>query len=66
MTQRDLNRAVSRATGETVTEISHRGFTRLEPLPAEPAVEDLILDWDRAQEEQNVALFRRRELSAVA
>lgn len=66
MTQRDLNRAVSRATGETVTEISNRGFSRLEPLPSEPAVEDLILDWDQAQAEQNVALFRRRDIPTVA
>lgn len=66
MTQRDLNRNVARATGETVTEVANRGFTRLEPLPAEPAVEDLILDWDRAQAEHNVALFRRRDLAAVA
>lgn len=66
MTQRDLNRNVTRDSGETVTEIANRGFTQPESLPAEPVAEDIIVDWDRAQDEHNVALFLRSELAAVA
>ena len=35
MNQRDLDRAVAKATGETVAEISHRGFLPLTPIPVE-------------------------------
>jgi len=35
MNQHDLNRAVAAATGETVSEISHRGFVPLTPTPVE-------------------------------
>jgi len=47
MTQRELNRAVARATGESVSEIEHMGFSELSSLDDmgdrdEPA----ILDWD--------------------
>ena len=59
MTQNDLNRAVARQTGETVGVISHRGFGPLSPLSPEPDAEDLILDWDRVQTAQNVALFEQ-------
>ncbi len=37
MTQNELNRAVSRATGETVAEIVHRGLQPLELEPSDPA-----------------------------
>ena len=62
MTQSDLNRAVSRVTGETIDEIARRGFGMLQPLPHEPDPEDLIVDWDRAELERNVAIFRRAHL----
>ena len=39
MTQRDLNRAVARATGETVHEINRRGFI---PLVADPAAHERL------------------------
>lgn len=35
MTQRDLNRAVARATGESVQEINRRGFGPLDSAVAE-------------------------------
>jgi hypothetical protein len=35
MTQNELNRAVACATGESVSEISSRGFSLLTPLPEE-------------------------------
>ncbi len=51
MTQRDLNRAIAKATGETVAEIEHMGFSEV-PMPddygnrSDPA----ILDWDALDE----------------
>ncbi|MEX1224766.1 MAG: hypothetical protein WEA31_09485 [Pirellulales bacterium] len=47
MTQNDLNRAVSRATGETISEINHLGFSLA--MPEEPAYDpepSPWLDWD--------------------
>lgn len=50
MTQNDLNRAVARATGETVTEIAERGFQPLTAVPYETEANDgeldQYLDWD--------------------
>ena len=69
MTQNELNRAVARATGETVAEISRRGFT----LDAPPAAitefdqDDLPrIDWDLYDLERNVALVEQRQPLAVA
>ena len=59
MTQRELNNAVSRATGETVSEIARRGFVPLTTFPYEREPEDLFLDWDSLQAEQNTALYRQ-------
>ncbi len=55
MTQNDFNRAVARATGETVSEISRRGFQPLDLEPTEP--EDVIVDWDQVELERNVSIF---------
>ena len=66
MTQSALNRAVSRATGETVDEIVRRGFGPLEPLPGEPEPEDLIVDGDRAELEHNVAIVEQKPFRAAA
>ena len=63
MTQRELNRAVARATGETVNEISHRGFIPLTTVPQERDPEDLIVDWDQIDLERNVALFEQPQLT---
>lgn len=53
MVQRDLNRAVARATGETIETVQRRGFRLWRPdRPREPEDEDLgptVLDWDRRQ-----------------
>jgi hypothetical protein len=48
MNQHDLNRAVAAATGETVSEISHRGFVPLTPTPVER--DPLVVDWDEPDE----------------
>ena len=52
MTQNELNREVARVTGETVSEISRRGFgpadlenTTFDPEPLETEIEK-YLDWD--------------------
>jgi hypothetical protein len=66
MTQCELNRSVAKATGETVSEITRRGFVPLTEVPVERDPEDLILDWDLMQLERNVALFEQRETLAVA
>ena len=44
MTQNDLNRAVARATGETVGTIAEMGFVPLTAIPIER--EPLVVDWD--------------------
>jgi hypothetical protein len=57
MNQRDLDRAVAKATGETVAEISHRGFLPLTPNPVER--EPLVVDWDQP-DERRPAVFPQR------
>lgn len=60
MTQRELNRAVARATGETVSSICSMGFSladpdevRFDPEPSEDP-EDRIVDWDAVDAERRV------------
>jgi hypothetical protein len=59
MTQNDLNRAVAKVTGETVTEISHRGFQPIQE-PVEDDSETDRVDWDRLEAQRNVPLTRRQ------
>lgn len=63
MTQRDLNRAVAHSTGETVTEISRRGFVSLDDLDrdCEPPI-----DWDELEANRNVNIFPQRKRPAIA
>ncbi len=53
MHQSDLNRAVSRATGETVATIKRLGFLIADPdLDLDPHDEDLgpyVIDWDELE-----------------
>lgn len=53
MQQADLNRAVSRATGESVTTIKRLGFLLAEPDdPRDPDSEDFgpyVIDWDEVE-----------------
>ena len=44
MTQTELNRAVARATGESVSRIAGIGFVPLRPVAYER--EPLVIDWD--------------------
>jgi hypothetical protein len=64
MTQNELNRAVARVTGETVSEISSRGFS---PLPVDPYDSGLEpIDWDWLDQSRSVAVLPSRNLSRVA
>jgi len=68
MTQSQLNRAVSRATGEDCDLIDRRGFSLVddESPVQEDDMQALIVDWDRIQAEQSTALFRDRQANQVA
>lgn len=66
MTQNDLYRAVARSTGETVSEISRRGFQPLTPGPVECDAEITPIDWDELERERQVALIEQRQSPAVA
>ena len=64
MTQNELNRAVAHATGETVSEISSRGFS---PLPVDPYDSGHeSIDWDWLDQSRSVAVLPSRNLSRVA
>ena len=63
MTQAQLNRAISRATGDDFDVIDRHGFSLVDdecPVQ-EDDLEALIIDWDQIQAEQNMALFRDRQ-----
>ena len=64
MTQAELNRAVAKATGESVGEIARRGFVLLTPTPVEEEL--LVADWDEIQAERIVPIFEQRSRSKVA
>jgi len=59
MTQNDLNRAVARKTGESVSLIASLGFVPLTSLPRER--EPLTIDWDQADADRNVTVTPRRK-----
>jgi hypothetical protein len=63
MTQAELNREVSRHTGESVGTIEHLGFSLVEP----PDLKPLTIDWDALEAERGVVLFpvRTRPLAAA-
>lgn len=58
MTQAELNRAVARATGESIREIARRGFVPLTPIPVER--EPLVVDWDQLEAQRRTAYFEQR------
>ena len=65
MSQHELNREISRVTGESVSTIAGMGFVELRPIPFEH--EPLTMDWDEHDAERTVAVIpqRRRRHSAV-
>ena len=54
MNQRELNRQIAKATGETVATIDQLGFVPLEPIPYEQDREPLVVDWDDLESEGEV------------
>lgn len=68
MTQTELHRAISRATGDDIDTIVRRGFSLVDE--EEPAAEDDLLaqflDWDQLQADRNTAVLPIRGLAAVA
>ena len=64
MTQNELNRAVARVTGESVSFISSMGFVALTELPEER--EPQIVDWDDADQARRISLQPRRKRAALS
>ncbi|WP_166822387.1 hypothetical protein [Thalassoroseus pseudoceratinae] len=62
MTQNDLNRSVARSTGESVREISHRGFVPLDDLDCQN--EEPLIDWDTVDAEHSLQWFPIRKRPA--
>ena len=76
MTQCQLNRAVARATGETINTINHMGFSIADPehvcFDPEPSgaqdirhIEDRMIDWDWLDRRRNVPVVPQRSRRAV-
>lgn len=68
MTQSELNRAVSKATGEDCDVIDRRGFTLVDD---EPPLEDddlltLVTDWQQLEAEREAAIRRQTPYASVA
>ncbi len=63
MTQNELNRAVARATGESVSLISSMGFVPLSDTPHER--EPQTVDWDKTQQNRRVSLQPRRQAARI-
>ncbi len=63
MNQRELNREIAKATGETITEIANRGFVLLTAVPFER--EPLTIDWDEADANRNFTIMPRRARTPV-
>ena len=55
MNQRDLNREISRATGESVSTIAGMGFVELRPIPFEH--DPQTIDWDEHDAERNESVI---------
>ena len=68
MTQAQLNRAVSKSTGDDFDVIDRRGFSLVDDEP--PLQEDdllaLVTDWQQVEAEQDSAANRRSHLASVA
>ena len=63
MNQRELNREVSKKTGETISTIAALGFVPLTGQPFER--EPQTVDWDGLDGERNVSLTPRRTKTPV-
>ena len=68
MNQRQLNREVAKATGESICTIAQRGFSLAPWIPSEPgwcAIDGLV-DWDYIDATKTTALFLDKQLQHAA
>ena len=70
MTQLQLDRAVAKATGESLGEIRHRGFSIADPTdvdfdPGPCILLPQFIDWDEIQQVDPPRPCRRRQAVAV-
>ena len=63
MSQNELNRAVAHATGESVSEISSRGFSPLPDDPYDCGMEPI--DWDWLEQSRNVSVLPSRSVARI-
>lgn len=59
MTQAQIDRQVSRRTGESLSTIRGMGFSPLMPVPYECDVKPQTVDWD-AEDAQRTGVFPQR------
>ena len=64
MNQRQLNREVAKATGESICTIAQRGFSLDRWIPSEPGLGPI--DWDYIAATKNTALFLDKQLQHAA
>ncbi|MGL4464931.1 MAG: hypothetical protein ACRC1K_22495 [Planctomycetia bacterium] len=65
MTQRQIDRAVARATGEDLHEIQRRGFGAVDDFDDdEPFALGKLVDWDAVELARNVAVVEPRRRAA--
>lgn len=63
MKQNDLDRSVAHSTGESINEVSRRGFVPLEDLNRGC---DPPIDWDELEAQRFVKLVPQRKRPAIA
>ena len=64
MNQRQLNREVAKATGESICTIAQRGFSLASWIPSEPGLGpvDGLIDWDFVDGTRTTPLFLDKQL----
>ena len=67
MNQRNLNRAVARKTGESISTIASRGFSLVGRIPIEPGIRPLegLIDWDYVDATRNISLLPDKQQRAA-
>jgi hypothetical protein len=66
MNQRNLNRAVARKTGESISMIASRGFSLVGRIPIEPGVRlDGLIDWDYVDATRNISMLPDKQQRAA-
>ena len=67
MNQRNLNRAVARKTGESISMIASRGFSLVGRIPIEPGIRPLegLIDWDYVDATRNISMLPDKQQRAA-